>query len=88
MLSQTAIDITGFIVLINLVLAVFNMIPIPPLDGSKVFFALLPQRYMAVRAHLEQYGMVFILLILFLFLNSIRPIVFFLFNSITGGVGL
>ena len=34
-----------FLVMINLVLAIFNMIPIPPLDGSKILFGLLPAEY-------------------------------------------
>ena len=37
-------QITSIIVITNLVLAFFNLIPIPPLDGSKVLFALLPAR--------------------------------------------
>lgn len=34
-----------FLVMINLVLAIFNMIPVPPLDGSKILFGLLPAEY-------------------------------------------
>ncbi len=46
-----------FFVVINLVLMVFNLIPIPPLDGSKVLFAFMEPRTAAqVRPTLEQYG--------------------------------
>lgn len=46
-----------FFVIINLVLMVFNLIPIPPLDGSKVMFAFMsPRTAMQVRPVLEQYG--------------------------------
>lgn len=48
---------------INLVLAVFNMIPVPPLDGSKILAMLLPAQYDNIMATLNQYGM-FLLLIL------------------------
>jgi Zn-dependent protease len=49
-------------VVINLVLMVFNLIPIPPLDGSKVLYAFLdPRTAWQTRAALEQYG-IFILL--------------------------
>jgi len=57
--------ITGFLYLfvsINLVLMVFNLIPIPPLDGSKVLFAFLnPRTAWQVRPVLEQYGFVILL---------------------------
>ena len=52
---------------INLVLMVFNLFPIPPLDGSKVLFALLPPRVVwQWRPILEQYGFVLLLLVFFL----------------------
>ncbi len=54
------------IVLINMLLAAFNMIPIPPLDGSKILTGILPRFWYPYLAPLEQYG-VFILLALILF---------------------
>jgi Zn-dependent protease len=53
-------------VFINLVLMVFNLIPIPPLDGSKVLFALVDRRTeYQIRPFLEQYGMLVLLLLVF-----------------------
>ena len=49
------------IILLNLVLAIFNLVPIPPLDGSKILFAFLPYRYIEFRRTLERYSFVFIL---------------------------
>jgi Zn-dependent protease len=76
---------------INLILMVFNLFPIPPLDGSKVLFAFLPARVAwQWRPILEQYG--FILLLLVFFLppgNSIggrilSPIISGLFSLLVG----
>ena len=54
------------ILTINIFLAIFNLIPIPPLDGSKLLFAAFPiseQKKMA----LEQFGFIFLLMFIFLF---------------------
>lgn len=53
-------------VYINLILMIFNLIPIPPLDGSKVLFAFLPARTVwQWRPVLEQYGMIAIIFVFF-----------------------
>lgn len=53
-------------VYINLVLMVFNLLPVPPLDGSKVLFAFLsPQQSYRWRPVLEQYGFILILILFF-----------------------
>ena len=67
---------------VNLVLAVFNLIPIPPLDGSRVVVGLLP-RELAVRyIRLERFGipLIFLLMFMGLFNYLIRPIVQILAN--------
>ena len=47
--------------LLNVVLAAFNMLPIPPLDGSRVVLGLLPRRLAVPYAKLERYGMAIII---------------------------
>ncbi len=71
----------GFTVLaqminINMGLAAFNLIPIPPLDGSKVLQAFLPFKYLRHYYWLEQYGMIILLVLL------LTGIINFLFNPI------
>jgi Zn-dependent proteases len=59
------LDILDLFVLINIVLMLFNLIPVPPLDGSKVLFAFLDRRTeYQIRPILEQYGF-FVLIVLF-----------------------
>lgn len=74
------------IVFLNLGLAVFNLVPIPPLDGSKVLFSILPHRWHFVREFLERNGFFILLIFIFFFSRFLLPIVLFLFSLITGGV--
>ena len=80
----TLMQISAVVVLMNIHLAIFNLLPIPPLDGSKVLFAFLPYKYISVRNFLERYG--FILLVVFIFFLSgvLVPVASFVFKLITG----
>ncbi len=72
----------GILIQANLILFVFNLFPIPPLDGSKVLFAILPPNMDNVRMFLEQYGP-WLLLGLLLFGRGIIGTVYTFFLEIT-----
>jgi Zn-dependent protease len=77
-------QITSIIVITNLVLAFFNLIPIPPLDGSKVLFSLLPARFLNFKIFLSRWGF-FILVFFIVFIwKSVSPFVFDIFSFLTG----
>jgi Zn-dependent protease len=59
------------IVIINVFLAFFNLIPIPPLDGSKLLFAILPIK-IETQAMLEQFGFMLLLFFIFFFSSPLR----------------
>ena len=54
----------NYMVWINASLAFFNLIPVPPLDGSKILFGILPDRWYHASQILEQYGFVFLMILL------------------------
>lgn len=66
------IDVCNVGIWINITLAAFNLLPIPPLDGSKVLASLLPPKLVTLLFSIERYGMLIILLLL---VTDILPII-------------
>ncbi len=77
-------QISSTIVLVNLVLALFNAIPIPPLDGFRLIFSLLPARFASLERDIERYGIMLLIIFLFVGWKFVAPIVFWLYSAITG----
>lgn len=71
--SSDFIEMLGYIVFINVLLALFNSIPFPPLDGSKIIVSFLPfglqMKYRAFIAYIEGIGFIGLFLTLFIFMQ-------------------
>ena len=76
------------IVFLNILLAIFNLVPIPPLDGSKVLFHFLPYSMRNVREILERNGILFLIIFILFGFRFIVPVMFYLFVLTTGSVEL
>jgi len=84
MLLHPFYNIASIIVIMNLVLALFNIIPIPPLDGSKILFSFLPARLRYIENFLEQWGMLLLLFFIIFLWGVVSPIIFIAFSLLTG----
>ncbi len=85
--GATALALQNFFIIIvmtNIQLAIFNLVPIPPLDGSGVLLALLPRAANGIREMLERYGIFFLLAFLFLGMSIIAPVIEFLARLFLG----
>lgn len=72
-LNAAFLELSSYIVFINIVLALFNLIPIPPLDGSKIIQPFLPLplqlRYRAFVAAFERFGLIGTFVFVFIFIQ-------------------
>ncbi len=83
-LPSSFLHIAILAVVINIVLAIFNLVPIPPLDGSKILFGFLPLRFQHLRESLERYGF-FVVLVFIVFLwQYLTPVIGLVFSLFTG----
>jgi Zn-dependent protease len=71
--SGIAVILVHFVVQINITLAALNLIPIPPLDGSKILMGIVSERTRYFLARLEPYG--FFIIIGFLYLGILDPLI-------------
>lgn len=78
------IPLAGAIVLLNIVLAVFNLMPFPPLDGSKILFGILGYKSMKLERFMEKYSFLFLLFFIFVLWRFITPVIDMVFRLLTG----
>jgi len=72
------------IVYINILLAVFNLLPIPPLDGSHILFTFLPYSIQHIKVFLSQFGYFIIIIFIVFFFSWLSFIINLIFKLITG----
>lgn len=84
LISTAFIDIASIIVLVNIVLALFNAIPLAPLDGFRFLNAVLPARFAPTMRFIEQYSLPLLLAFIVFGWKVVAPFAFTLFTLITG----
>lgn len=72
------------IIYINLLLFLFNLLPIPPLDGSHILFTFLPLEARALRIFLYQWGFFLLLVFIFFGFKYLLPLIFWIYKIIVG----
>ncbi len=82
----TLSSILSTVARINIILGAFNLIPIPPLDGSRVLMRFLPPAGRELLARIEPFG--FYILAIFLFTGFLNPVILFMQNVIYGLISL
>jgi Zn-dependent protease len=82
--SPAVFVLCQIIVLVNVTLAVFNLMPIPPLDGSKILSAVLPSGFLRVRQSIERFGFIGVVVFLVFIWQFFQPVIPWIFRLITG----
>lgn len=83
-INEQFLALSVMVIATNIALAVFNLVPIPPLDGSKILFSILPYRWQSVRDSLERYGFIIIILFISIISRAISPLIGYIFYLLTG----
>ena len=86
-LPEEFLPLFSIIIFLNILLGIFNLMPIPPLDGSKILFAFLPSSFQHIESFMERFSIFFFFGFLFLIITGIFPlftIIRLLFEFIAG----
>lgn len=83
-LPATTVWLLSFVIFLNILLAVFNLIPLPPLDGSKILTLILPSEYSLAWQSIGMSGIFFVILLIYFFSGFIFKTVSLLFELVVG----
>lgn len=84
LLNGASLSILSLIISVNLALAVFNLIPVPPLDGSKILYAFLPYRLHLAMQKYERFGFILVLMLAYFGSGLLFAVISWLFTLFTG----
>lgn len=83
-LPSAVAQLFSIIVLYNLLLGIFNLVPIPPLDGSHILFKFFPRSWAFIKIAFEQYGFFLLLIFIMFGFKYLDPVIIYLYNLIAG----
>ncbi len=73
-----------YIIIVNLALATFNLVPIPPLDGSKIIFNFFPNSLAGIRNFFEKYSLAILIFFVIFLWDYVAPLIAIEFHFLTG----
>lgn len=84
LMPEVMLILVGYVVWINVILAFFNLMPIPPLDGHWLLMALMPSRFYRFKVFLYEYQWVLLAVAIFFLFPALVPLMRGLFGLLTG----
>jgi Zn-dependent protease len=83
-LPNSFVELSLTVVLINIVLTIFNLVPIPPLDGSKILFGFFPHKTIKINDFFNKYNLIILLFFIFFLWKYLDPVILFVVEVFTG----
>jgi len=82
--SGAAFDLVSLISIYNFLLGIFNLLPIPPLDGSHILFSFLPEKEYQIKSMFREYGFLLLMLVILFGLNFVYFLALIMFRFVAG----
>ncbi len=82
-MTQVIVDVFVIFIQVNIGFFVFNMIPFPPLDGSRLFYAVAPEPIQNMMRTIESFGLAGLFILMFIALPALSPILSSIMESVT-----